>query len=101
MMAAIYPAPLDVERRFGSRALRTLRNVKTRKLSGVRPNVFDSLIALVADAELLVLDEPTVHGRRGSSGFLERHARLRRSSKTVIFARTISRRPTPTPIASC
>jgi len=69
MMAAIYPVPSTSKRRFGSRALRTLRNVKLESSRGETQRVRFA-IALVADAELLVLDEPTValdvEGRRDS-----------------------------------
>jgi len=102
MMAAIYPAPLDVEEALRISGAEDFAERQTRKLSGGETQRVRFAIALVADAELLVLDEPTVALDVEVVGISERHARLRRSSKTVIFATPLSRGwPTPTPIASC
>ena len=64
MMAAIYPAPLDVDEALRISGASAFADRQTRKLSGGETQRVRFAIALVADAELLVLDEPTVGARR-------------------------------------
>jgi len=87
MMAAIYPAPLDVEEALRISGAIGFADRQTRKLSGGETQRVRFAIALVADAEVLVLDEPTaaldVEGRRDFWGAMRSFAAR---GKTVIFA---------------
>jgi ABC-2 type transport system ATP-binding protein len=87
MMAAIYPAPLDVEEALRISGADDFAERQTRKLSGGETQRVRFAIALVADAELLVLDEPTValdvEGRRDFWSAMRAFAAR---GKTVIFA---------------
>ena len=87
MMAAIYPAPLDVEEALRISGAEDFAERQTRKLSGGETQRVRFAIALVADAELLVLDEPTValdvEGRRDFWSAMRAFAAR---GKTVIFA---------------
>ncbi len=87
MMAAIYPAPLDVEEALRISGADGFAERQTRKLSGGETQRVRFAIALVADAELLVLDEPTValdvEGRRDFWSAMRAFAAR---GKTVIFA---------------
>ena len=87
MMAAIYPAPLDVEEALRISGANEFADRQTRKLSGGETQRVRFALALVADAELLVLDEPTValdvEGRRD---FWSAMRALAARGKTVVFA---------------
>jgi ABC-2 type transport system ATP-binding protein len=87
MMAAIYPAPLDVEEALQISGADAFAARQTRKLSGGETQRVRFAIALVADAELLVLDEPTaaldVEGRRDFWSAMRAFAAR---GKTVVFA---------------
>jgi ABC-2 type transport system ATP-binding protein len=87
MMAAIYPAPLPVEEALRISGADDFAERQTRKLSGGETQRVRFAIALVADAELLVLDEPTValdvEGRRDFWSAMRAFAAR---GKTVIFA---------------
>ena len=87
MIAAIYPAPLQVEEALQISGASPFADRMTRKLSGGETQRVRFAIALVADAELLVLDEPTValdvEGRRDFWGAMRAFAAR---GKTVIFA---------------
>ncbi len=87
MMAAIYPAPLDVEEALRISGADEFADRQTRKLSGGETQRVRFAIALVADAELLVLDEPTValdvEGRRD---FWSAMRAFTARGKTVVFA---------------
>jgi ABC-2 type transport system ATP-binding protein len=87
MMAAIYPAPLDVNEALQISGASAFAERQTRKLSGGETQRVRFAIALVADAELLVLDEPTValdvEGRRD---FWIAMRAFAARGKTVIFA---------------
>jgi ABC-2 type transport system ATP-binding protein len=87
MMAAIYPAPLDVDEALSISGADQFADRQTRKLSGGETQRVRFAIALVADAELLVLDEPTValdvEGRRDFWSAMRAFAAR---GKTVVFA---------------
>jgi ABC-2 type transport system ATP-binding protein len=87
MIAAIYPAPLPVDEALQISGAVAFADRQTRKLSGGETQRVRFAIALVADAELLVLDEPTValdvEGRRDFWNAMRAFAAR---GKTVIFA---------------
>ena len=87
MMADIYPAPLDVEEALRISGAHGFAGRQTRKLSGGETQRVRFALALVADAELLVLDEPTValdvEGRRDFWSAMRAFAAR---GKTVVFA---------------
>jgi ABC-2 type transport system ATP-binding protein len=59
MMAALYPAPLDVEEALRLAGADEIAGRRTEKLSGGERQRTRFAVALVSDPELLVLDEPT------------------------------------------
>jgi ABC-2 type transport system ATP-binding protein len=87
MMAAIYPAPLAVDEALSISGVDAFADRQTRKLSGGETQRVRFAIALVANAELLVLDEPTaaldVEGRRDFWNAMRAFAAR---GKTVLFA---------------
>ena len=87
MMAAIYPAPLEVDEALQISGADAFAERQTRKLSGGETQRVRFAIALVANAELLVLDEPTaaldVEGRRDFWNAMRAFAAR---GKTVVFA---------------
>jgi ABC-2 type transport system ATP-binding protein len=60
MMAALFPAPLGVDRTLALAQLEALADRRTEKLSGGETQRVRFAVALVSDPDLLVLDEPTV-----------------------------------------
>ncbi len=87
MMAALYPSPLDVDEALRISGADVFADRMTRKLSGGETQRVRFAMALVADAELLVLDEPTValdvEGRRD---FWTAMRAFAARGKTVVFA---------------
>jgi ABC-2 type transport system ATP-binding protein len=87
MMAALYPSPLDVDEALQISGADAYANRMTRKLSGGETQRVRFAMALVADAELLVLDEPTValdvEGRRD---FWTAMRAFAARGKTIVFA---------------
>ncbi len=87
MTASLYPSPMDPSEVIALAGLTEAAGQRTQKLSGGQVQRARFAIAIVADPELLVLDEPTVsmdvEGRRdfwaAMRGFAAR-------GKTVVFA---------------
>lgn len=87
MMASLYPNPLPVDEVMQVAGVAELAGKRTNKLSGGQIQRVRAAIALVANSDLLVLDEPTVamdvEGRHQFWTFMRDVAA---SGKTVIFA---------------
>jgi ABC-2 type transport system ATP-binding protein len=87
MVASLYPDPLDVDEVLGMTGLTPIADQITQKLSGGQTQRVRFAIALVADSELLVLDEPTValdvEGRRE---FWTTMREFASRGKTIVFA---------------
>jgi ABC-2 type transport system ATP-binding protein len=87
MVASLYPHPMDVDEALTLCGLDDIGQRKTHKLSGGQTQRVRFAIAVVADSDLLVLDEPTV-----ALDVESRHAfwvtmrRFATSGKTVVFA---------------
>ena len=87
MVASLYPTPLPVDEVIELVGIGPVADRLTQKLSGGETQRVRFAIALVADPELLVLDEPTVamdvEGRRAFWGTLRE---LASRGTTVLFA---------------
>jgi len=87
MVASLYPHPLDVDRVLKLTGTAEFARRPTTKLSGGQTQRVRFAVALVADPDLLVLDEPTaaidVEGRRDFWNVMREVAA---EGKTVIFA---------------
>ncbi len=87
MVASLYPAPLDVAEALELTGLAEIAGQRTQKLSGGQTQRVRFAVALVSDARLLVLDEPTVamdvEGRRS---FWTTMRELAARGKTILFA---------------
>jgi ABC-2 type transport system ATP-binding protein len=87
MVASLYPHPLDVDRVLKLTGTAEFAKRPTTKLSGGQTQRVRFAVALVADPDLLVLDEPTaaidVEGRRDFWNVMREVAA---EGKTVIFA---------------
>jgi ABC-2 type transport system ATP-binding protein len=87
MMAALFPAPLDVDETLSLARLGEIANRRTERLSGGETQRVRFGVALVSNPDLLVLDEPTVgmdvESRRA---FWETVRELSGQAKTFLFA---------------
>ncbi len=87
MIASLYPNPLKVSDVLAHVNIAEIADRPTNKLSGGQTQRVRMAIALVANSEMLVLDEPTaaldVEGRRD---FWESIRDIAAQGKTVIFA---------------
>jgi ABC-2 type transport system ATP-binding protein len=87
MVASLYPHPLSVEETLRMTSTAGFANRRTTKLSGGQAQRVRFALALVADPDLLVLDEPTaaldVESRRE---FWKIMRDVAESGKTVLFA---------------
>jgi len=87
LMAALYPQPLAVDEALELVGIRELAGRKTQKLSGGQAQRVRFALALVADPDLLVLDEPTVgmdvESRRAFWGSMRAFAAR---GRTILFA---------------
>ena len=87
MMASLYPNPLPVDEVMQVAGVAEMAGKRTNKLSGGQTQRVRAAVALVANPDLLVLDEPTVamdvEGRHQFWTFMREVAA---SGKTVIFA---------------
>jgi ABC-2 type transport system ATP-binding protein len=87
MVASLYPAPLGVDEVLGLTGTAEFAGQRTDKLSGGQTQRVRCAVALVADPELLVLDEPTsamdVEGRRSFWATMREFAAR---GKTILFA---------------
>jgi ABC-2 type transport system ATP-binding protein len=87
MIASLYPNPLKVSDVLAHVNITEIADRPTNKLSGGQTQRVRMAIALVANSEMLVLDEPTaaldVEGRRD---FWESIRDIAAQGKTVIFA---------------
>jgi ABC-2 type transport system ATP-binding protein len=87
MVASLYPAPLPVAEALELTGIAEIAGQRTQKLSGGQTQRVRFAVALVSDAKLLVLDEPTVamdvEGRRS---FWTTMRELAARGKTILFA---------------
>ena len=86
-MASLYPEPLDVDETLELVGITDIAGQRTQKLSGGQSQRVRFGLALVANAELLVLDEPTVGmDVQSRHAFWETMRGAAAHGRTVLFA---------------
>jgi ABC-2 type transport system ATP-binding protein len=87
MMASLYPRPLDVEEVLELTGAGEFAGQRTQKLSGGQTQRVRSAVALVANPDLLVLDEPTVAmDVEGRHAFWATMRSFAQGGRTILFA---------------
>jgi ABC-2 type transport system ATP-binding protein len=87
MMAALYPAPLGVDEVLDLTGLAKTAEQRTEKLSGGQAQRVRFACALVANPDLLVLDEPTVAmDVEGRHAFWATMREFAQGGTTIVFA---------------
>ncbi|MFI4992404.1 MAG: ABC transporter ATP-binding protein [Solirubrobacterales bacterium] len=87
MVASLYPTPLEVDEVLELTGLSEIAGQRTQKLSGGQTQRVRFAVALVSDAKLLVLDEPTVAmDVEGRHAFWATMRELAARGKTILFA---------------
>ncbi len=87
MVGALYPRPMAVDRVLEEVGIADIAERRTQKLSGGQTQRVRFAVALVADPELLVLDEPTVAmDVEGRHNFWSTMRASAARGRTVIFA---------------
>jgi ABC-2 type transport system ATP-binding protein len=87
MVAALYPEPMTVDAVLELVGIADLGDRRTQKLSGGQTQRVRLAVALVADPELLILDEPTVAmDVEGRHGFWAAMRAFAARGRTIIFA---------------
>jgi ABC-2 type transport system ATP-binding protein len=87
MVASLYPTPMTVEAVLELVGIADLGERRTQKLSGGQTQRVRLAVALVADPELLILDEPTVAmDVEGRHGFWTAMRAFAARGRTIIFA---------------
>jgi ABC-2 type transport system ATP-binding protein len=87
LSASLYPSPRSVDEVLDLTGIADIADRRTEKLSGGQTQRVRFAIAIVADPDVLVLDEPTVAlDVEGRHAFWAAMRAFARSGKTVIFA---------------
>jgi ABC-2 type transport system ATP-binding protein len=87
MVASLYPHPLDIDEVLHLTGTTDIAQRRTNKLSGGQTQRVRFAIAMVADPDLLLLDEPTVAlDVEGRHGFWTAMRAFAARGKTVVFA---------------
>ena len=87
MIASLYPAPLGVDETLELTDISDIADQRTQKLSGGQTQRVRFAIAIVTNADLLVLDEPTVAmDVESRKAFWETMRNFAAEGRTVVFA---------------
>jgi ABC-2 type transport system ATP-binding protein len=87
MIASLYPAPLGVDETLELTDIVDIADQRTQKLSGGQTQRVRFAIAIVTNADLLVLDEPTVAmDVESRKAFWETMRNFAAEGRTVVFA---------------
>jgi ABC-2 type transport system ATP-binding protein len=87
MVGSLYPHPLDVDEVLHLTGITEIGSRRTNKLSGGQTQRVRFAIAMIADPDLLLLDEPTVAlDVEGRHGFWTAMRAFAARGKTVLFA---------------